>query len=138
MGLFETFGADVDRQKDGVWVEYGDCSVLIAFAGDGNPRYEKSMERETRPYRRYLDSDKMIMSESMKKQVNEAVVAAYAKSVVLDWKNVKEGDTVLEFSPKECKRVMLKLPAFFSDVREYAGNISNYQAESDEADEKNL
>lgn len=138
MGLFETFSADADLQKNGQWVEYGDCKVLIAFAGDGNPRYEKAIERHTRPYRRYLDNDKMIMSDSMKKQVNEAVVAAYAHAVVLDWDNVKEGDKLLEFSPKECKRVMLKIPAWFADVREYAGNISNYQAESDEADEKNL
>ena len=138
MGLFETFSADVDLQKDGKWVEYGDCRVLIAFAGDGNPRYEKAMERHTRPYRRYLDSDKMIMSDSMKKQVNEAVVGAYAHAVVLDWENVREGDQVIEYSPKEAKRIMLKLPAFFADVREFANNLSNYQLESDESDEKNL
>jgi len=138
MGLFETFSADTDLQKNGKWVEYGDCRVLIAFAGDGNPEYEKAMERHTRPYRRYLDSDKMIMSDSMKKQVHEAVVAAYAHAVVRNWENVKEGDQEIQYSPQEAKRIMLKLPAFFADVREFAGNISNYQSESDEFDEKNL
>lgn len=139
MGLFETFGADTDLQKDGVWVQYGDCKVLVAFAGEGNPRWDKTIERHTRQFQRYLNNDKMVMSESMKKDLNTAVIAAYSNAVVLGWEGVKEGDTELVFSPKECKRVMLMLPAFFADVREFAGNISNYQAasDSDEVVEKN-
>jgi len=137
--LGEIFGADKALQDEGKWVEFGSVSVLIAYAGKGNHRYEKSMEKKTRPFRRYMESDKMIMSDAMKIQLEEAVIAAYADSVVLGWKNLKNRDTGEEitYSPAECKRIMIALPAFFENIREYASNLENYQADTLEDDSKN-
>jgi hypothetical protein len=137
MGLFESFSADADAQQNGKWVPYGDCRVLVAFSGDGNDRWDTTLERHTRPYRRYIENDKMVKSASMKQEISDAVMRAYCHAVVLDWENVKENGVELEFSPKECFRVFKALPAFFADIREFSGNIQNYQPESDDGDSKN-
>lgn len=140
MGLEELFSADTDAQQNGKWVPYGDgVEVLIAFAGDANDRYQTTLEKQTRQYRSWIDDDKMIKSKSMKEAIADSVIRTFAKAVVLDWKGVTLDGEVLEYSPKACFRVFKKLPAFFSSVRSFAGDIQNYQppGEDTEGDEKN-
>lgn len=137
MGLDDDFGADENLQQNGAWVDYDDYSILIAYAGDGNDRFEKTFERRMRPFRSYHDNKRRKMPESIKKDQEKAFAAIYAHAVILDWKGVKRGGEEVPFSPEAAHKALIELPAFFAEVREYASTLSNFQVDSMEADSKN-
>jgi len=137
MGLFEAHGSDKELQANGKWVDYGDYKILIAWAGSANPRFEDTMEKHTRPFRKYLESSNMVMPKDMKKKLEAAFRAAYAHSVVLDWEGVQRDGIPIPYSAKACKDIFDELPSFFKEIQEYATSLENYQAEVLEDDAKN-
>lgn len=133
MGLFEEFGANKDLQKEGKWVEFDGYKVLIAYAGEGNPKYETVLERKCLPYQKKLARKKV--SKDTRKKVHEAIVATYAQTVVLGWEGIKRGGKLLEYSPKLCEEILLELPPFFSEIHDFANDLSNFQDESEDDDD---
>lgn len=141
MDLNKEYGADRDLQKSGIWVPFDDASILIAYAGDANPNYERAIERFTHKHQKKLQNDKAMRRKENRDQVHQAVIAAYAESVVLDWKNLLLGGTPLEYSKDACKKILLDFSELYSEIRDYAMDFSNFQQddadESDEEAEKN-
>jgi hypothetical protein len=137
MGLDDDFGADSNLQQNGTWVDYGDYSILVAYSGDGNDRFEKTMERRMRPFRRYLDSKNVKTPDSVKKDMEKAFAAVYAHAVVLDWRGVKRGGVEIPFSAEAALKAFVELPAFFANIRDFAGELANFQADVLEEDSKN-
>lgn len=125
MGLYEDFGADKDLQKDGKWLEFDGYKVLVAYAGDGNKKYENLLEKLCAPYQDKLSRKKV--SKATRKKVHEAVVKTYARTIVLGWEGIKRGSTVVEYSQKVCEEILTELPEFFSEIHSFANELSNYQ-----------
>ena len=142
MDLKKDYGTDRDLVKEGVWVPFDDCSILIAYANDANTNYEKAIARYTGPHQKKIQSNKAMRRAENRKVINEAIVAAYADSVVLGWKNLQLGGKDLEYSKATCKEILLDFPEFFAEIREFALEFSNFQSEdsqeSEEISEKNL
>ena len=136
--LFEMYGANSDLQKNGVWVDFGPCRIKIAYAGDGNPQFEQHMDRAMRPYRRFLDnSDKFPTPDNIKKKIDEAFARVYATSVIKDWENVRRGDEEIAYSVDAATAILMELPPFFTQVRNYAQALENFQDSNFEEDSKN-
>ncbi len=133
MGLFEEFGANKDLQKDGKWVEFDGYKVLIAYAGEGNAKYESILEKKCAPYQEKLSRKKVSKATRMK--VHAAIVSTYAQAIVLGWEGVKRGSTVIEYSPKACEAILLELPEFFSEIHKFANELSNFQDDDVDDDE---
>lgn len=137
MDLKKEYGADKDLQRNGIWVPFDDASILIAYAGDANPNYERAIEKHTHKHQKKLQNDKAMRRPENRKQVHEAVIAAYAESVVLDWKNLMLGGSPLEYSREMCKKIMIDFPELYAEIRDFAMDFSNFQPEdSDESDEE--
>lgn len=133
MGLFEEFGANKDLQKDGKWVDFDGYKVLIAYAGEGNAKYETVLERKCLPYQKKLARKKV--SKDTRKKVHEAIVSTYAQTVVLGWEGIKRGGKEVVYSAKTCEEILLELPPFFSEVHDFANDLSNFQDEFDDGDD---
>lgn len=138
MDLKREYGANRDLQKTGIWVPFDDASILIAFAGDANPNYERAIAKHTDKHQKKLSNDKQMRRPENRKKIHEAVIGAYAESVVLGWKGLKLGDEELEYSYEQCKKILLDFPELYSEIRDFAMDFSNYQdEESEETVEKN-
>jgi hypothetical protein len=136
-GIQEVFGADKGLQANGMWTDYGNISIKLAFAGKANPRYEIVLEKKTQPIKRYLNSTRLQRDPEIRRQIEHAMIAVYAEVVVLDWKGVTRGGKSLKYSSAEGKKAMIEFPALWEFIREYANELENYQAEDLEEDSKN-
>ncbi len=135
--LQEIFGADADQQANGVWKKFGPCSIKIAFAGEENPTYQDTLEKNTRHIRGSMTSTNVVTSTDNLPEIKEALMRVYSKCVVKDWKGVTEGGKPLPFSSKVCFREFQNTPALFREIRDFAEDINNFQPEIVEGDSKN-
>lgn len=136
--LESCFGSDADAQAEGKWVVIGQGKILIAFAGEDNPRYEKALTKYTDDFRMQMLSDHMHMSQGMEPEVKKAMRQTYAEAVVLNWENIADEEgNIIPFSTQAVFDAFERMPAFFRWVREYAGGLDNYKVKTEEADAKN-
>ena len=143
MGIYDTFETDLDLETNGVWIDYGDCRILIASAGQGNKKYVRYAEKKLKPVRRDLNSGAMGNARS------QAIMAdIYAVSIVLDWKTEvdgklevgiesKEQADLLPFNQENVKQTLILLPRLFLDLQEQAGSLATFRKEDLENDTKN-
>lgn len=87
MSIKKLFGTDNNLEKNGVLLDYGDFSILIARAGGSNQKYNKVLERKSKPHQRAIAND-TFDSELASKILMET----YAETVVLGWTGVMVSD----------------------------------------------
>ena len=110
MNIYEKFETDKNAEVDGIWVELGtgkdDPSFKLGRMGGSNKKYEKTLDTAMAPHRRKMELG--VMDEDTAKTV---LLDVFSKSVLLDWKNVKDRDgKEIKFSPKKVVEVMSELP----------------------------
>ena len=141
-GLYETFETDRDLENNGVWIDYGDFRVKLAFAGAQNKAFAKYAEAKLKPFRRAMDAGTLSQDIS-----RDLMMDIYAKTVVLGWET-KAGDvfvsgiedkdgSVIPFTFPNVVKTFKALPAVFTDLQEMAGKISNFRAVKLEDEAKN-
>lgn len=116
---------DVKKQDDGVWVDVdGETQFLIARMYNKN--FNKLFEKLTSPYkspakRHLLDGDlgEKIMTETI------------AKTVILGWKNLKDGDKPVLYSAEKAIEIIAdpSYASFREKVIDIATDENNYRAE---------
>ena len=100
--MHEQFATDSEREKTGVWLDYGDFMVKIARAGGSNKMYQKKLDRLTRQYRR------AIATETLDPEVAEDLLRrAYASAVILYWKTKVDGEFQQGISDKDPEKPLL-------------------------------
>ena len=138
MGAYEHYDtSDIDF-NEGQWIDYGDFQIKVLYAGSENKKYEKTLEQLTRKYRRLLGNDDVQLSDKMKEKMEDIYAECFAKSVIIDWKDMTDRDgNDLEFTEANVKKVLVDLPMLFKDLREVASSISTFREEVRKEDEKN-
>jgi len=132
MGLYDLFGTDLDLEKDGFALEYGDVTFVIARAGGANQKYQRCVERKMRPYRSAINSGTMVEDTARK-----LMAEAYAETIVLAWDGVTDRDNnVLDFTVENVTKVLLDLPDLFNELITESSRIANFVAAAAEADSK--
>jgi hypothetical protein len=139
MSLYKQFKTDENVEKDGVWLQYGLASngkytsIRIARAGGSNMKYQRLLEKKTKPYRRQLQMD---MADE--KVIESVLIEVYAEAVILDWENVEGPDgQMIPFSKENCIKLLRDLPDLFADIREQSTKNALFRAEIREQDAKN-
>jgi len=129
--IYGLFGTDKEMERSGIWLDYGKFgSFLIARAGGSNDRFQKAMERLSRPHR------KQIANETLDDDIaNDLLLKAFAEAVVLSWKGIKDKDgREMPFTRDNVIKLFKDLPDLFVDVREQAQKSANYRSEEVETD----
>lgn len=138
--MYEQFATDEDREKSGVWLDYGPYRVKIARAGGANKDYQKALERLSRKYRHQIKAETMDndLQEKLLRQV-------YAQTVILEWESEvgkdEEGKPIYEagIEQEESKdllpvtvanvaKTLNNLPPLFEDIQEQAKGIALWRA----------
>lgn len=123
--IHELFATDDKIETEGFTHFITDeISFTLARAGGSNTRFIKVMEQKTRPYRRQIADETMDTSLA-----NKLLIEAFAETVVLGWKGITTPDgKEVKFSPENAITLFNQLPDLFNELRESAGNQSNYRA----------
>lgn len=134
MTMYNTFKTDPELEKKGVWTDYGSFRVLLSRAGGANKKFQKLLERLTRPHQKAIqtgafDNDR---ATALMREV-------YATTVVLGWEVKVEGEWVKGIEPSDPGSDLLpmtkenllatfeELPDLFQDLTEQAGNAMLYR-----------
>ncbi len=149
MGASKDFKTDLDREKNGLFVEYGDIRVLLARAGGSNTRYLSALRRATTGKERILQANKMKPAEAIR-----ITAQVFSETVILDWYDRKDadaafvkgidpvdageqGDVLLPVTQQNIYKVLMELPSLFEDIQADAGRDNLYRLHLREEDLKN-
>jgi predicted transcriptional regulator len=141
VGAYDSFRVDKDLERKGVVIDYEKFRVTIARAGGNNKRYEKVLERLSRPYQRAIQTETLDNDKSM-----DLLKQAYAEAVVLDWetnvdgewkRGIEDPDTgeLLPFNTENVLRVLRhgELHDIWHDLRSQATKAALFRASLEEA-----
>ena len=142
-GMREQFKMSESCEQSGVIFDYGGFRVRMARAGGSNKRYQKAMERETRPLKRAIQAEALPEG-----QANELVRRVFAEAIILDWEVRQEDGTytqgiegpdgdVIPFTKENVIATLEELPELFDELQSAAAKASNYREAVLEADAKN-
>lgn len=130
--LFANYKTDTNLERDGIFFEAGEINegdkVLpirfrIARAGGANEAFAKALERESKPYKRQIQT-KTLSNDA----ANGIYQRAFISTVLLGWENVRDADNVeMPFTADNAKQLFADLPDLFNDLREAANDASLFR-----------
>lgn len=135
MSMYQQFKTDPAVEKEGIWLDYGDFRVRVARAGGANRKWQKTLERLSRPYRRAIATN-TIAPETAENIMREA----YAEAVITDW-NVKvngewvkgienpEGEDLLDVTKENVLTVLQNLGTLYEDIQAQAQSWALFKAD---------
>ena len=123
MNPYEMFETDKKAETEGITLDYDVFKIQIARSGGSNHKYQKVLEALTKPHRRVIDTGTIT-----RKQLNNILVEAYSKAVVLGWEGVKDrSGKEMVFNYENCKKLFTDLPDLFEDVKDQASKVSLFK-----------
>ncbi len=132
MDLRKEYYTDKEKEEKGVWEDFGDgCRVLIARAN--NPAFKESFKNATKPYRK-----QMVRGTFPDEKSSKIMIKVMAKTIVLDWENLFEGEDKIEYSIENAIMVLTKYPEFREAISEVAQSAESYKVDLDNEEEENL
>ena len=93
---------DSSKSEEGVWIEIDDGAEL-KIARQQNKNYVREMNKEFAARKIKLKSLGRLDSLVLR----EITLRIAAKTILLDWKGLFEGDKELKYSPEEAMRLMI-------------------------------
>lgn len=136
--IFDVFGTDTKREKEGAIFEYGDIKVRVARAGGANAKFNRLMIAKMQPYRRLLQAQQNKIDDHTVALLRRIQTEVFAEAVVLGWEGVFDRDGApIPYSKPDCLKLLQALPDFFDPLAVFAQDMSNFQGGIDENDVKN-
>jgi hypothetical protein len=131
--LSKMFDTNVNHEREGVWVPYGDVSFKIARAGGANLAFQKAFTAAYKPIERSLELG--LVSEE---KLRELLADLYSKFVLKGWENVTDDlDQPLPFSPAAAKAQLLASPNLLFEIKRMAEKEALFRAQIVEDTSKN-
>ena len=125
------YSTDETKETDGVWETIGEgCRIKVARANNTN--YNKWFTRLTKPFKQQLRRDTM-----PEKKSEEILIKLMAKTILLDWEGMFEGEVELEYSEANAIRLLTDYKDFRQQVDDLSKSIELFREEEDEDAEKN-
>lgn len=117
------FDADLASTESGVWGDFLDSQFLIAHIS--NMRFQRILAKLQQPHRAKIERG------TLDPQVSKDLLCkAMAEGILLDWKNVVDGDgKVTEYTSQKGFVALSKNVEFRDFVTDFATNLSNFRAE---------
>lgn len=139
MSLRKMYHTDTDLEQSGIEFQIGDATFRLARSGGSNRRYQKIMERLTKPYRRQIQSntmdDKLAMSLAQE---------GFARGVLLGWDGVTMddlgddgNDERAPFNVENAIKLFTLMPDLYSDLQVVSAERAVFLHEAAEEDAGN-
>lgn len=120
--MFNVNETTAEQESNGVWAEYGAGRFKIAHTN--NMRFQREISRLQAPYRKKIDKgilDPQIQLDIMCKSM--------AKGILLDWKDVGDGENEIPFSEEVAIKVLTNNSELREFVQDFALDLANFREE---------
>ena len=134
MANIESIKTSVDKEVNGVWVDFAE-GIQLKIARARNPKYQELLRDFVEPKRVEIREDKMSIED-----FNDILLQVRAKTVLLDWKNIEDNDgSVILYSSKKALEFFRnpELKDFYTFVIAISENADQYKKDLVAATEKN-
>lgn len=118
------FAIDIKAETEGVWLPCGDAQLKIGRLN--SPAYKEAFAKAARPF------SALAKAGILKDQDARNIVAeALAKTVLLDWKNLKLDGVELPYSQAKAQELLSnpEFDSFVKLVNDLAENEANFRQE---------
>lgn len=139
MSLFDQFETDDSKEVEGVEVQYApnkDGSIptfLLSRMGKKNKKYQKYLDKMTKPVSRQLSLGTLSEEES-----DRIFVDVFVTTVLKGWNNVLGRDgKPMAFNKENGIMLMKALPDLYDDLTEKAKSAALFRDDTNEDDAKN-
>jgi hypothetical protein len=127
MNPFKTFSTNKRKEEDGVWVK-GPEGSEFKVARMGNRTFAKLSGELFKPHRKMIQMGKMD-----DKLTTELAAEVTARTVLLDWKGLKDDKGAdIPYSTEVAKKMLIDLPDFADLISGFSQQITLYQDEAKE------
>ena len=133
--LHAQYATDPIKEIEGVWTDDLGGGLQLRIARLKNPNFRKLYQKLTKPYER------QIRNRTLDDATENAILAkCLAKTVLLDWKNMKVAGEIIPYSYEAALKILSDdtLGDFRDQVVDLANEVELFRAEQMEEAEKNL
>jgi hypothetical protein len=131
MDLKKTFATNKNKEVQGVWMPGPDGSSF-RVARLGNENFTKLSGVLMKPYRKLIQ-----MGQADDKVISQIAAEVTSRTILLDWKGVKDGGADVPYSTEAAKARLLEYPDFADFISALSAQQSQYQDEAEEGERKN-
>lgn len=131
MDIRKTFATNKVKEEQGVWVK-GPEGAEFLIARQGNKAFARLAGDLTKPHRKLIE-----MGKADDALIHDIAAEVTSRTVLLDWRGVKEDGKVLPYSPEAAKRLLIEVPDFADLIAGYSRSIALFQDEEKKAAEGN-
>jgi hypothetical protein len=126
MDLKKTFATNKNKEVQGVWMPGPDGSSF-RVARLGNENFTKLSGELMKPYRKLIQ-----MGQADDKLLTQIAAEVTSRTILLDWKGVKDGGADVPYSTEAGQGAPLELPRFRGLHQRLSAQQSQYQDEAEE------
>jgi len=117
------FDADFQTIDTGVWADFLESKFRVAHIS--NNKFQRALARLQQPYRRKIESGTMDPKVS-----KDLLCKAMAEGILLEWKNVVDGEgQQVEYTPERGFVALSKNTEFRDFISDFAINLANFREE---------
>lgn len=120
---------DKEAAEKGRWFEFDGAHFRIA--AHGNPAFQKALLKVGKKNRGEIQREDLVA-------INGMTLEVMSRTILLDWKGVKNGDQDFPYSPANALHLMTVAEGFRKWVEEQAMSASNFVKGEEAADEASL
>ena len=116
----------VSQLDDGVWTDYQNIKVKIAYAT--NTKFMRTKQRLEQPFRRKIESGQMDPADQKK-----ILCQSMGEAILVDWDGVKnKAKEDVPYSKKAATQALMFDEAFRDFVMSYSMELGNFKTEEEE------
>lgn len=120
--LYALFETDPEQEKNGIGLRFGTAVFNCRRAGGANTAFDKFMEEKTRNM-----TSRLQLAAMTEEQSGQALMEAYAATVVIGWEGVtNRAGEPLEYTKENFIQLMTDLPTLWRAIRTEAANHENF------------
>lgn len=128
MQLQQHYAYDKELAESGKRIDLGD-GAFILLAMWGNRKFQSMFAKLSSQYAAGKRAN-LIPPETRADIILECV----AKTVILDWGGIYDGDEEVPYSPENAQRILGKYERFFADICDMAQDIQVFKVASQDED----
>ena len=119
-----------EKQQGGIWADLDGSKFLIASTDSFT--FQREFSRLQRPFKKKIDKETLDPKQSL-----DLLCEALSKTILIDWKNVVDGQgKKVPYSQEAAKQALLTNSDFRSWVQEVALDSDGFKAEIEEEEVK--
>lgn len=149
VSMRQMYKTDTQREKEGIWIDYGAFQVRIARCGGANAEFTRALRERSKPYKKLAQTGNMPEAVYLK-----ILREVFADTIIRGWETWVGDETSGGFRPgiepldpaeellpatrDNVVKTLEEMPDLFEDIQTQSANLALFRELQQEEDSKNL